>query len=147
MGWMGRALVAVLLLAVAGGAVVWLAGGGVFGARDGAGEVAPQAISQRTLGAAREAQAQAAAALGEAQARQILFGDLHVHTTVSADAFLFSLPMLTGAGAHPPSDACDFARHCAALDVWSINDHSSSISPQAWRDMVSSIRRCTAEWS
>ncbi|MDD9854131.1 MAG: DUF3604 domain-containing protein [Deltaproteobacteria bacterium] len=144
MGWMGRALVAVLLLAVAGGAVVWLAGGGVFGSRDGAGEVAPQAISQRTLGAAREAQAQAAAALGEAQARQILFGDLHVHTTVSADAFLFSLPMLTGEGAHPPSDACDFARHCAALDFWSINDHASSISPQAWRDMVSSIRQCNA---
>jgi hypothetical protein len=33
---------------------------------------------------------------------QILFGDLHVHTTFSADAFVRSLPMLQGEGAHRP---------------------------------------------
>ena len=32
----------------------------------------------------------------------IYFGDLHVHTTFSQDAFMFSLPMLQGEGAHPP---------------------------------------------
>ena len=42
--------------------------------------------------------------------KQIFFGDLHVHTTFSQDAFFFSLPMLQGEGAHPPADACNFAR-------------------------------------
>jgi len=44
MGWTGRALVAVLLLAVAGGAGVWLAVGGVYGSRQGAGGGAPWPI-------------------------------------------------------------------------------------------------------
>src|SRR3989449_7293858 len=70
----------------------------------------------------------------EAAGKQILFGDLHVHTTFSADAFIRSLPMLQGEGAHPPADACDFARFCSGLDFWSITDHAESISPQHWRE-------------
>ncbi|HKA29818.1 MAG TPA: DUF3604 domain-containing protein, partial [Candidatus Binatia bacterium] len=77
-------------------------------------------------------------------AKQILFGDLHVHTTFSADAFVRSLPMLQGDGAHPPADACDFARFCSALDFWSINDHAEAISPQHWRETKQSIRECNA---
>src|SRR4029453_4966828 len=72
------------------------------------------------------------------------FGDLHVHTTFSADAFVRSLPMLQGEGAHPPADACDFARFCSALDFWSINDHAEAISPQHWRETKESIRQCNA---
>jgi hypothetical protein len=75
---------------------------------------------------------------------QILFGDLHVHTTFSADAFIRSLPMLQGEGAHPPADACDFARFCSALDFWSINDHAEAISPAHWRETKDAIRQCNA---
>ena len=90
------------------------------------------------------AAAQTAARAPLPPAKQILFGDLHVHTTFSADAFIRSLPMLQGEGAHPPADACDFARFCSALDFWSINDHAEAISPQHWQETKESIRQCNA---
>ncbi|HZR81097.1 MAG TPA: DUF3604 domain-containing protein [Candidatus Binatia bacterium] len=76
--------------------------------------------------------------------KQILFGDLHVHTTFSADAFQRSLPLLQGEGAHPPADACDYARFCSGLDFWSINDHAESVSPEHWRETKEAIRQCNA---
>src|SRR5207249_3312042 len=79
-----------------------------------------------------------------AATKQILFGDLHVHTTFSADAFIASLPMLQGEGVHPPADACDFARFCSALDFWSINDHAEAVSPRHWQETKESIRQCNA---
>ena len=39
--------------------------------------------------------------------KQILFGDLHVHSTFSIDAFFMSLPSAGGDGLHPISDACE----------------------------------------
>ena len=63
----------------------------------------------------------AAASLGVVDGSQILFGDLHVHSTFSLDAFC-SLDCRwprRGYGPFTVADACDFARHCAGLDFWS----------------------------
>ncbi len=120
------------------------------GRHEGPGQVASSRLPA-TVVAQRASSEQAAvqrmAAPGETAApkpKQILFGDLHVHTTFSADAFIRSLPMLQGEGAHPPADACDFARFCSGLDFWSINDHAEAISPQHWKETKDSIRQCNA---
>jgi Protein of unknown function (DUF3604) len=76
--------------------------------------------------------------------RQIVFGDLHVHTTYSLDAFLYALPLFGGEGAHPPADACDFARYCAGVDFFAITDHAESLTPERWRWTKESLRDCDA---
>jgi hypothetical protein len=88
------------------------------------------------------AQAAAGRAVQAPDSRQILFGDLHVHTTFSTDAFLMALPPAGGDGARPVNDACDFARFCSELDFWSINDHAESLTPRAWSETVAAIRQC-----
>ena len=64
-----------------------------------------------------EQQIHAQSELGVSTDKQILFGDTHVHTTNSADAFMYSLPLIHGAtGAFPPAYACDYARVVSQLD-------------------------------
>jgi hypothetical protein len=129
-----------------GAAVVLLSAAGCGGHHEGPGEVSTSRLPAPAVAARTESQSAALARLvPEAKGeKQILFGDFHVHTTFSADAFLRSLPMLQGEGAHPPADACDFARFCSALDFWSINDHSETVSPQHWRETKEAIRQCNA---
>ena len=75
---------------------------------------------------------------------QILFGDLHVHSTVSWDAFVFSLPVFGGTGAHPPAEACDFARYCSSLDFFALTDHAETLTPRQWGESKKVLRQCSA---
>lgn len=77
-------------------------------------------------------------------AKQVLFGDFHVHTTYSTDAFLWSLPMSGGRGVHPIGDACDYARYCSGMDFWGITDHAAASTPRRWQETKDSIRQCQA---
>jgi len=83
------------------------------------------------------------AAFGVTSDTQILFGDTHVHTTNSSDAFMFSLPLMHGAqGAFPPGYACDYARFVSQLDFYFLTDHSESYTPERWHDAIESVNKC-----
>jgi hypothetical protein len=130
-------LVALLL---AGFAFWWVgAQKGWFGHERDAGPITGKAIPADVIAARGQA---VAAAAPEGYTDQILFGDLHVHTTYSTDAFMWSLPMLGGPGVYPVGDACDFARYCSGLDFWSITDHAEAGTPYRWKQTKDSIRQC-----
>lgn len=109
----------------------------------------PRVTSPRPAGiAATESREQIAARarLESGPHKQILFGDTHVHTTYSVDAYFWSLPIMQGPGqgTSPPSDACDYARFCSALDFYTLTDHAEAYTPQHWANAKESIRQCNA---
>ena len=83
--------------------------------------------------------------LVDGDSKQILWGDTHVHTTYSMDAFYISLPLMHGSrGAFPPAFACDYARFISQIDFYVLTDHAESYTPRTWNDQVESIRQCNA---
>ena len=114
---------------------------GKLGEERGPGEIIGDAVPDAVVLARQEADASLAP---DATRNQILFGDLHVHTTYSTDAFLWALPLNSGKGVHPIADACDYARYCSAIDFWSITDHAEASTPTRWANAKDSIRQCQA---
>lgn len=135
----GLSLLALAVLIALG---IYAAGNGWFVNAADPGVIEGKALPDSAVQTKVQRTAKAASAQGEASERQILFGDLHVHTTYSLDAFLISLPILSGSGMHPIADACDFARYCSALDFWSINDHAEAFTQKQWTETKESIRQC-----
>ena len=134
--------ISVGILLLLGIGYLYVVGTGRFVDIPRAGEASGAAIPVKRVAERGERVREAALDVGVARPKQILFGDLHVHTTFSFDAFQMSLPMAGGDGAHPVADACDFARHCAELDFWSINDHAITLTPRRWQETVASVRQC-----
>src|SRR5262245_6620365 len=110
-----------------------------------AGTVSQTRTPQAEVDARITHQRNAKQALNIDDTKQILFGDMHVHSTYSVDAFRFSLPLMQGSrGAFPPADACDYARYVSQLDFYWITDHAEAYTPQHWKDSVEAIRQCNA---
>jgi hypothetical protein len=135
--WWKKGCLAVVLGLVLLVLAFWLVYGGAEQQLDG--EIAPVPLSAEHVEARAVGQERAAPG-----ANRILFGDLHVHTTLSVDAFMWSLPLMGGEGVHPPADACDFARFCSQLDFYALTDHAEALNPRTWEMTRESVRQCNA---
>ncbi len=133
-------LIALVAFGVA--ALLYSAGRGWLGTPESPGEITERRLPESWLEQREASQRQAREAIAPDDGKSILFGDFHVHTTFSVDAFFTSIPTMQGEGAHPIADACDFARYCSGLDFWSINDHAESLTPRRWQETVDAIRQC-----
>jgi hypothetical protein len=114
---------------------------GTFGA--GVGWAAPATVAPSTAAPPPAATAPRTEAAPGAN-KQVLFGDLHVHTTWSMDAFALAVPMMGGTGVRPADDACDYARWCSGLDFFALTDHAESLTPEHWAATKTAARQCAA---
>lgn len=110
------------------------------------GAISGKAVPKEWTGKLASEQHDVAAPLAQAThspaPKQVLFGDLHVHTTYSMDAFVWAMPVFHGDGVHPPAEACDYARFCSNLDFWATTEHSESLTPRHWSDLKDMVRQC-----
>ncbi|MBW2270397.1 MAG: DUF3604 domain-containing protein [Deltaproteobacteria bacterium] len=133
------AVLGALLLALG---CVYVVGMGWLGTRVDGGTPTRAELPAADVLARKARQDAATLHLAGGAEKQILFGDLHVHTGYSGDAFLVGLPITGGSGTRSVSDACDFARFCSGLDFWSINDHAGYLTPRRWSETKAAIRQC-----
>jgi hypothetical protein len=132
---------ALALLALGYGGFALAGALGWVGRPEGPGAIAGARLPAASIAERAAAQRRAAHAAGASAAKPILFGDLHVHTSLSPDAMLATLPARRAGTA---ADACDFARYCSALDFWAVSDHAEGLTPRMWRDTLASLRECQA---
>ena len=109
----GILLVILLTLGSIASYVLFQASQGAYGDLVVAGTPTPERIPVAAIDTLDSSQLETAHSLNVFEPKQILFGDLHVHSSFSVDAFQLTLPSAGGEGIHPVADACDFARYCS----------------------------------
>ena len=115
--WTTAALIGAIALAAL--VFVWSVLEGGLGRDQGAGRITGERIPAAQIAARDRRRQQDAHSLGagaprSGEASQILFGDLHVHTTYSSGCLRVQRCRSCRARARIlPADACDFARFCA----------------------------------
>lgn len=82
-----------------------------------------------------------AAAADAAPQKRIFYGDLHTHSNLSLDAFLFQTFAKVERG---PETACTFARACARVDFYGQSDHAEMLHGDAWKRSQEAVKACNA---